>query len=146
MKAIGARDLNFMRGLVAQMLNACSSTHEERGELELNFMISVVHDIGPRDHLEAMLASQIAAVQVLAMRFANNIANAQNLSEQETAERIFTRLTRTFPNQIETLNRYRAGVAQRQEREAIERKKSAELSEDEATEAKVVPMKRKSVR
>jgi hypothetical protein len=39
-------------------------------ELALNFMISVIKGIKPKGQVESMLAAQMAATQMLSMRFA----------------------------------------------------------------------------
>ncbi len=43
----------------------------------------------------------------MAMRCAYHLANAQDVAQQDSAGRALGRLARTFPAQIEALNRYR---------------------------------------
>jgi len=45
---------------------------------------------------------------VMAMRCAHHLANADDLAQHDSAARALSRLTRTFPAQIEALNRYRS--------------------------------------
>jgi hypothetical protein len=52
--------------------------------------------------------AQMVSVHVMAMRCAHHLANAQDLAQQDSAARAFGRLARTFPAQIEALNRYRS--------------------------------------
>ena len=73
----------------------------------LNFLVSVVNGIEPRDQLEAMLAAQMAVVHVASMTFAGRLANVENIPQQDSAERAFNKLTRTFATQMEALKRYR---------------------------------------
>ena len=49
----------------------------------------------------------MAATHVAAMRFANRLAHAESPQEQDSAERAFNKLTRTFAAQVEALQRYR---------------------------------------
>ena len=70
-------------------------------------MISMVESIKPRDSVEAMLVTQMVSVHVMAMRCAHQLANANDIARQESAGRALSRLARTFPAQIEALNRYR---------------------------------------
>jgi hypothetical protein len=70
-------------------------------------MISMVKSIKPRDSVEAMLVAQMVSVHVMAMRCAYHLANAEDVAQQDSAGRAFGRLARTFPAQIEALNRYR---------------------------------------
>ena len=76
--------------------------------VNLAFMISMVKSIKPRDSVEAMLVAQMVSVHVMAMRCAHHLANAEDIACQESAGRALGRLARTFPAQIEALNRYRS--------------------------------------
>jgi hypothetical protein len=71
-------------------------------------MISVVESIKPRDAVEAMLVAQMVSVHVLAMRCAQHLATADDLARHDSAARALGRLARTFPAQIDALNRYRS--------------------------------------
>jgi hypothetical protein len=76
-------------------------------------MLSVIKGIEPRDQLETMLAAQMAAVHVASMSFARQFAHVETLSQQDSAERAFNKLTRTFAMQMEALKRYRTGAEQK---------------------------------
>jgi hypothetical protein len=54
-----------------------------------------------------MLVAQMVSVHVMAMRCAYHLANADDIARQDSAARALGRLARTFPAQIEALNRYR---------------------------------------
>jgi hypothetical protein len=75
-------------------------------------MLAVINGIEPRNQLEAMLAAQMAAVHVLTMRLASQLAKADIIPQQDSAERAFNKLTRTFVSQMEALKRCRAGPEQ----------------------------------
>jgi len=75
-------------------------------------MLAVVKGIKPRDQMEAMLAAQMAAVHTATMRFSRNLAEAEYLDLQDSAERTFNKLTRTFVIQMDALKRYRTGGEQ----------------------------------
>ncbi|MFK4979932.1 hypothetical protein, partial [Klebsiella pneumoniae] len=64
--------------------------------------------IRPRDAVEAMLVAQMVSVHVMAMRCAQHLAHADDLAQHDSAARALGRLARTFPAQIEALNRYRS--------------------------------------
>src|SRR5258707_15094095 len=68
----------------------------------------MVKGIKPRDSVEARLVAQMVSVHVMAMRCAYRLANAQDIAQQDSAGRTLGRLARTFPAQIEALNRYRS--------------------------------------
>ena len=54
-----------------------------------------------------MLASQMAAVHMATMTFARRLNHVENIPQQDSAERAFNKLARTFATQVEALNRYR---------------------------------------
>ena len=75
-------------------------------------MLGAIKGIAPQDEVEAMLAAQMAAVHTAAMSFARRLARADTIPQQDSAERAFTKLTRTFATQIEALKRHRTGGEQ----------------------------------
>ena len=111
-QALGTVDLDFMFGLLDQISNV-SSKEDESNEIKLNFMISVVKDIKPRDQVEAMLAAQMAAVHMATMTSARQLAGVEFVAQQDSAERAFNKLTRTFLMQVEALKRHRTGGEQK---------------------------------
>jgi hypothetical protein len=107
MRAIGTADLDFYDGLMGHLVN----TSREQNALSqngTNFMLWVVKGIEARDQIEAMLAAQMAAVQLASMTFARRLANVENIPQQDSAERAFNKLTRTFAAQMSALKEYRS--------------------------------------
>jgi hypothetical protein len=111
MEALGTADPYFLDGLLGQLANVGTQGHavDERG---INFMLAVVKGIEPKDQVEAMLAAQMAAVHNATMTFARRLAHVENLAQQDSAERAFNKLARTFAAQVEALKRYRSGGEQ----------------------------------
>jgi hypothetical protein len=106
MHALGTTEPEFVNGLLNQLANVAS----KRGEMDedgLNFLLSVIKSVAPRDELEAMLAAQMAAVHSATMTFARRINQVETIPQQDSAERALNKLARTFATQIETLNRHR---------------------------------------
>jgi len=103
MEALASADEDFLNGIMYQLGNA-SAHGQDIDERELNFMLSVIKGIEPRDQLEAMLAAQMAAVHVATMTFACDLAPVNTSA--------FNKLTRTFAMQMEALKRYRSGAEQ----------------------------------
>src|SRR4051812_13388547 len=66
MASLGTMDQDFFGGLMGQLANA-GSKGPLLDESGLNFMLAVVKGIGPKDQIEAMLASQMAAVHMATM-------------------------------------------------------------------------------
>ena len=98
MEALASADPDFANGIVGQLASASGRAQhiDERG---LNFMLSVIKGIEPRDQLETMLAAQMAAVHVATMTFARHLAHAEEIVQADSAERAFNKLTRTFAMQ-----------------------------------------------
>jgi hypothetical protein len=107
-EALGTKDEALVSGLLGQL-----ATVAKGDEREMNFMLSMVQGLKPKDPLEVMLATQMAAVQALIMRHAIQLANSDTYKGQEHAERTLNKLARTFLSQVETLKRYRTGGEQK---------------------------------
>ncbi len=112
MNAVGTTDTEFLYGLLSQISNAASHG-KKLDESSINFMLSVVKGIEPQDEIEAMLATQMAAVHMATMTFARRLAHVDNIPQQDSAEKAFNKLARTFTAQIEALKRYRTGGEQK---------------------------------
>jgi hypothetical protein len=105
--ALGVADRDAMDGILRQLVRA-SANGGGPDEVNLSFMISMVKSLKPRDSVEAMLVAQMVSVHVMAMRCAQHLATAQDIAQHDSAARALGRLARTFPAQIEALNRYRS--------------------------------------
>src|ERR1700730_7409809 len=112
MDALGSADWDFACGIMQQLAKA-SCRGNDADEEKLNFMLSVIKGIEPRDQTEAMLAAQMASVHVAAMNIAARLIHAERISEQDSNERAFNKLTRTFAMQMEALKRFRTGAEQK---------------------------------
>jgi hypothetical protein len=110
-KAFASIDSDFIDGLLHQIVNVGSSgkTADEKGS---SFVAAVIKGIEPRDQLETMLAAQMAAVHNATMTFARRLAHCDTIPQQDSAERAFNKLARTFASQMEALKRYRTGGQQ----------------------------------
>ena len=111
-EAIGSDSVDFLDGFLSQLANAGSQGRnpDERG---INFMLSVVEGVAPKDQVEAMLAAQMAAVHMATLTFARRLAHVDNIRQQDSAERAFNKLARTFTTQVDALKRYRRGGEQK---------------------------------
>ncbi|TPN58632.1 hypothetical protein FJ976_01610 [Mesorhizobium sp. B1-1-9] len=110
MEAMGTANADFAQGLLNQICNVSSTTTNEDAA---NFALSMVTGLEPRDQVEAMLASQMAAIQLATMTYARRLALADNLIQLESHERALNKLARTFVGQVEALKRYRSKGEQR---------------------------------
>jgi hypothetical protein len=112
MEALGTGDKDFADGLLRQLINA-GSPGRQFDVHTFEFMLSFVKGVQPKDQIEAMLAAQMVAVHMAIMRSARRLQNADNIPQQDSAERAFNKLARTFATQMEALKRYRTGGEQK---------------------------------
>jgi hypothetical protein len=103
----GVADPDAMHGILRQLVRA-SVRGEKPDAVNLAFMMSMMQGIKPRDPIEAMLVAQMVSVHVMTMRCAHQLAGAADEVQQDSASRALARLARTFPAQIEALNRHRS--------------------------------------
>jgi hypothetical protein len=106
-EALGVADRDAMDGILRQLVRA-SVSGGSVDEVNLSFMIAMVKSIRPRDCIEAMLVAQMVSVHVMAMRCAQQLASPEDVARHDSAARALGRLARTFPAQIEALNRHRS--------------------------------------
>lgn len=112
MEALGSADYDFVGGLLGQLANVTCKGRDV-DPASLNFALTMVKGIEPRDQVEAMLGAQMAAVHLATMTFARRLAHVDNIQQQDSAERAFNKLARTFAAQVEALKRYRSKGEQR---------------------------------
>jgi hypothetical protein len=110
-EALGCADQEFLMGLLSQLVDVCSRDGKI-DELALNFMISVIKGNKPKDQVESMLAAQMAAAQMLSMRFAGRLLHSQSLQQQDSDERAFNKFSRTYTGQVHVLNLKRSSGEQ----------------------------------
>jgi hypothetical protein len=103
-EALGSQDPDFIWGLVSQLSQASTRFNDGEG---INFMLSVIKNIHPRDAIEAMLVAQMAAVHMSMMTFVDEFARLGNTPQQEMAERAMNKLSRTFATLVGALKHYR---------------------------------------
>jgi hypothetical protein len=110
-EAFGAVDDYFVDGLLNQLIDL-SSPYGVPNESKLNFMLTVVAGIKQDDQPLAMLATQMALVQMAIMDLGSRLANA-GASQKESILREISRAARTFAMQLDALKRYRSGGEQK---------------------------------
>ena len=110
-QAVGTKDHDFLGGLLGQLASVASKG-QKIDEAGLNFMVSMVKGVAPRDQVEAMLAAQMAAVHDATMTLARRLNQTETIPQQDSAERAFNKLARTFTAQVEALKRYRSAGEQ----------------------------------
>lgn len=110
--ALASGDPFFVIGLCNQLLHTRSASNQFPVD-RLNFMLSIVNGIEPRDPTEALLASQMAAVHCAFMECIRHMNAANTRDHRQEEQNAMMRLSRVFNMQLETLKRYRSTGEQR---------------------------------
>jgi hypothetical protein len=110
--ALCTGDLTWVDGFVYQVANAARNGKELMAR-DLNFMLSGIKAISPRDPTEALLATQMMTVHNAMMVAARRLNHVETIPQQDSASNMFNKLARTFAAQIEALKRYRASGEQK---------------------------------
>jgi hypothetical protein len=109
--ALGTGDFEFASGLLTQLTDA-SRSGKVATKQELDFILSVVRGINPRDETEALLAAQMAAIHNAIMVAARRLNHVETIPQQDSASTMLNKLARTFAAQVEALKKYRSGGEQ----------------------------------
>jgi hypothetical protein len=107
-KAVGSHDRDFVNGILSQLI-AAGELGRKTDDLEVNFLLSVIEGMEPRDIVDAMLAAQMALVHVQIIQLARHLNRVVHLPERELVVSAFTKMTRTFAMQVEARLRHRTG-------------------------------------
>jgi hypothetical protein len=107
MEAVATAERDFAAGLMTQLARA-GLKPESNDATELNFALSVIKAIEPKDEIETMLAAQMAAIHSVVLTQAGRLANSTVVGAAKLYEPGLNKLARTFTMQIEALKRYRS--------------------------------------
>jgi hypothetical protein len=111
-ESLGTTDQDFSNGILRE-LAAFTSVDGEMDEKELNFMLSIIGGFKPQDQIETLLGAHIAAVHILAMRFAARVVDTMSVPDRAASQQAFDKSTRTLVTLFEALRRRRSGGEQR---------------------------------
>lgn len=110
--AIGADRPEISNGLVAQLMDA--TRHAKEPDVDaINFAVSVIASVKPQDALESLIAAQMAAVHVAAMKHVRMMNHSETIPQLEVQERTVNKLMRTFAAQMTALKKYRSSGEQK---------------------------------
>lgn len=112
MDALRTTDHDFAGGIIRHLVDI-GSQGQEVDVKGMDLAISLIKAVRPRDELETMLATQMAAVHLATMTFARRLAHVDNIPQQDSASNAFNKLARTFAAQMEALKRHRSKGEQR---------------------------------
>jgi hypothetical protein len=113
MEMLGTTDLDFAKGIYAQLISASSRADGRYDAVGLFFSLAAIKGKKPKNQFQAMLVAQAAVTHVLTMQHATQLARADHLAIQDSAERAYNKLARTFIMQLEALDRLETGGEQK---------------------------------
>jgi hypothetical protein len=73
-----------------------------------NFALGFIDAMKPQDTVETSLLTQMAATHQAVMMFARRLNHVDGIPQQDSAERAFNKLLRSYAAQVEALKRYRS--------------------------------------
>ena len=111
MNALGTVNDQFVDAIVMQLCHLASADGKVDGP-KLNRALSMVTGVKPNDEVEAMLATQMAAVHNATINAALHLNSANMLNQVEAYTNGLNKLARTFAAQVEALKKYRASGEQ----------------------------------
>jgi hypothetical protein len=107
--AFGTVDPGFTNLMLSGIINtACDRRPGGSPEAgEINDALAAVTGIGARDEIEGMLATQMVATHVAAVRVLRHLKGSEKITQQDSNGNLAVKLLRTFTMQLEALQRYR---------------------------------------
>lgn len=105
------KSLPFADAMISHCLNI--SGDGQGLENDKHQSLAIVAELAPNDAVEAMLATQMAAVHIALIRQSQHLAKADTIPKFEIYEKAFNRLSRTFVAQTEAIRKHRNGGQQK---------------------------------
>jgi hypothetical protein len=109
LSAFGTADPGFANLMLSGIINAACDRHQRGSPKagDINDALAAVTGIGARDEIEGMLATQMVATHVAAIRVLRHLKGSERISQQDSNGNLAVKLLRTFTMQLEALQRYR---------------------------------------
>jgi hypothetical protein len=108
LSAFGTADPGFANFMLTDIIKAgCDTRQAGSPEAGINDTLAAVTGIGARDEIEGMLATQMVATHVAAIRVLRQLKFSDAITQQDSNGNLAVKLLRTFTMQLEALQRYR---------------------------------------
>jgi hypothetical protein len=107
-KALGASSVTAGFSTIKDLINISASSAEIADADNTNQALAVIRGIGPKDHVEMMLATQMVAIHKATVAMSRRLNLATTWPQIDNSERALNKLSRTFATQVEALKRYRS--------------------------------------
>ncbi|NNH67994.1 hypothetical protein [Rhizobium laguerreae] len=112
MKSVGTDYVRLSEVIAEQLVILAASSQNKVDQSELTLLTEMVMGMAPKDHVEMMLAVQMASVHLMSMQMATKSRRETVLQKHEIYARQTNQLMRTFAAQAEAFKRYRTGGKQ----------------------------------
>ena len=113
-QVFGTANRDFASLMLGDVSDAATADRDTVDEKTANGILGALHGINPGDEVEAMLAIQMVATHLAAMRCLRRAqVPGQTFEGRDMNLRHATKLTRTYTMQVESLKRYRSKGEQR---------------------------------
>jgi hypothetical protein len=115
LSAFGTAEPGFVSLMLNGIINAACEggpAHVPRSE-HINDALAAATGIGARDEIEGMLATQMVATHVAAIRVLRQLKGSETIVQQNSNGSLAVKLLRTFTMQLEALQRYRSNGQQK---------------------------------
>lgn len=110
-KTMGTKSVKAATLLLEQVAELYTGNNDQLDKV--NYALSLIHNIAPRDDVEAMLVSQMLATQFLSMECSKKAGSVDNYEVRKIELTMANRLMNTFTSQMITLNKYRGNGQQK---------------------------------
>jgi len=109
LSAFGTAEWGFASLMISGVIDAAcdNGLAHPSGSTEINGALAAVTGIGARDETEGMLATQMVATHVAAIRALRRLRSSNNAAQQDSKGNLAVKLLRTYTMQLEALQRYR---------------------------------------
>lgn len=107
MEALGLTRVGELTALLQAVVDL---TQQDRkaNEHGINEMLAQIAAVEPKDGIEAMLATQMAAVHRATLKVARTLRGSETIAQQDSASNALNKLARTFASQVDALKRHRS--------------------------------------
>lgn len=109
--ALGAGDVRLADHLLREIA-VTTANGAVINEKNIDYALSIVEGIKPKDAIETLLATQMAGVHMAAMKSLRYLRDSQTLEAQEAAGNMANKMMRTFAVQVEALKKHRSSGEQ----------------------------------
>jgi hypothetical protein len=114
-RSLGTYSVEAANWLLIKLGEAVALSKDGLNEEALNGALAMLHELKPRDEMEAMLIAQMVATHSEIATRTRSLRYSETIPQLEANGTVLTKLQRTFTAQLEALQRYR-GKAQQQVR------------------------------